>query len=156
MSLQIQSMMKSVQSNVVALPQGTTGNIFTITGDVWLLLILGRCTTVIGSVANATKLQYVDTVTSTAYDMCATSDVNALAAGAFYTAVTSVATAASISNVNGRFPYPWATATAVPLSWIFSDGVIRVNCAGSDGGTGRMRWSACYLPLSSGSQIASA
>ena|SRR5215469_4382298 len=159
MSLLIQSLMKGVQSNIVALPQTGNSNLFTITGDVAVVGIVGVCTVVIGSVANATKLQAVCGAL-TAVDLCATADVNALAAGTVYAPITSFATAASIAATNGVL-VNGPSATAQLTGFIMAcgttgAGVIRVNCAGSDGGTGRMRWSCYYMPLSSGANIVSA
>ena len=150
----IQSLTKSVQSNIVALPQTTTANIFTVTGEVAVIIIEGVVTTVIGSVANATKLQAL-VGALTAVDLCATADVNAAAVGTLYVPITSFATAASIAATNGVL-VNGPSATAQATGFIMSTGIIRVNCAGSDGGTGRMRWSVLYAPLSSGASIVSA
>src|SRR5260370_11534481 len=90
------------QTKPFALPQTTTKTIFTITGGpIWLQCIFGVVTTLVGAVANATKLQFVDTLTSTATDMCATSDINALVAGAFYNLVNGFGTAATINGAAG-------------------------------------------------------
>lgn len=145
MPLNVTTLMQNAGTTTASLPQTGNKTLFTISGECRIILIMGRVTTVIGGVANATKLTYVDTVTSTATDICATADINALAAGAFYICNTSLATAANIATtigvvINGP--------TAVNLGIIVSDGIIRVNTAGNDGGTGRMRWSCVYNPVS--------
>jgi len=149
----------NVQSNVVALPQGTTGNIFQVTGDVLVLGIVGVVTTTIGAVANATKLQAVCGAL-TAVDLCATADINGLVAGTVYAPITSFATAASIAGTAGIL-VSGPSATAALTGFVMAcgttfAGVIRVNCAGSDGGAGRMRWTCLYSPLSVGAQIVTA
>lgn len=159
MPLQIISQAQSVQSNVVALPQTGNSNLFTVSGDVAVVMIVGVVTTVIGAVANATKLQAVCGALA-AVDLCATADINALAAGALYVPITSFATAASIAATNGVLVNgPSATAQATGFIMgcgTTGAGVIRVNTAGSDGGTGRFRWTVWYRPLSSGASIVSA
>ena len=159
MPFQVQALTKSVQSNIVALPQTGNSNLFTVSGDVSVVGIIGVVTVVIGSVANATKLQAVCGAL-TAVDLCATADVNALAAGAIYAPITSFATAASIAATNGVL-VNGPSATAALTGFIMAcgttgAGVIRVNCAGSDGGTGRIRWTCYYVPMSSGASIVSA
>ncbi len=140
------------QTNPLALPQTTTKTIFTITGGpIWLQCIFGVVTTLVGAVANATKLQFVDTLTSTATDMCATSDINALVAGAFYNLVNGFGTAATISGAAG-IVIAGSVLTTAPMACFLQPGVIRINCAGSDGGTGRMQWFMRYIPMSQGFQ----
>lgn len=152
MPLQIQTLMKSVQSNIVALPQTGNSNLFAITGDVFVVAITGVVTTAIGAVANATKLQVVCGAL-TAVDLCGTTDINGFAAGYLLTPITSFATALG-NNANG------VVVGTAPIGVLIAcgttgAGVIRVNTAGSDGGTGRIRWSVAYMPMSSGAQIAS-
>ena len=154
MPLNITTLTKSVQSNVVALPQTGNSNLFTVSGEVAVIAIVGVVTVVIGAVANATKLQGVATGL-TAVDLCATADLNAAAVGTLYVPITSFATAASIAATNGVI-VNGPSATAQATGFIMTSGVIRVNTAGSDGGTGRMRWSCLYAPLSSGASIVSA
>src|SRR5258708_3588303 len=112
MPLQIQALTKSVQSAIVALPQTTTSNIFTVSGDVYVAMIQGVVTTIIGAVANATKLQAVCGALA-AVDLCATADINGLVAGAVYQPITSFATAASIAGTAGVL-VAGPSATAAP------------------------------------------
>jgi len=148
--LQIQALFKTVQQTApVALPQTTTANILVVSGDVYVFALTGVVTVTIGAVANATKLQAVATGL-TAVDLCATLDINGLLAGNTFAPITSFATGLP-SLVNG------VGIGVTPTSFFMgAGGVIRVNCAGSDGGTGRIRWSCAYLPMSSGASIVSA
>lgn len=127
----------------IALPQTGNKTIFTVAGGpIYVLMIVGRVNTVIGSVANATKLQVVPTnVPTTAVDICATADLNAAAVGTLYIPNTSFATAASISVTSGVGPIAAATLLT---SFYMNSGVIRINTAGSDGGTGRMSFHILY------------
>jgi hypothetical protein len=114
-------------------------------------------TTTIGAVANATKLEYTDTVTSTttAMTLNAGPDVTGLIAGTVIGAINTIGTNLSITATAGII----ATGTTDALgfvSYLITDGVIAVRCAGSDGGVGRVRWFCLYMPLSAGAQIAAA
>ena len=159
MPLQIQTLLKSVQSNITALPQAGPGTstLWNVTGDVYVTTIVGVCTTTIGAVANATKLS-AKCGALTAVDICATADINALAAGTLFMPVTTFATAAGIAATNGvQINVP---ITAPGMGFIMccgttNAGIITVTCAGTSV-TGAMRWTLVYMPLSSGSQIVSA
>ena len=137
-----------VVTNPVTLPQTTTKAIFTITGGpIEVMKIFGVVTTVIGSVANATKLQAVITVgTAQTTDICATVDLNAAPVNNIYELVTSFATAAVLGTAG---LYPVASSTLY-TRFVMLPGVIQINCAGSDGGTGMMQWYMHYKPLSVG------
>lgn len=162
MPLQIQALTKAVQSNVVLLPQATTGSIFVVAGDVQVLCVQGVVTTTIGAVANATKLQAVCGAL-TAVDLCATADVNALAAGSIFNMVNGFGTGAVITAANGVVIQGSVLVTA-PTAFLMmcgttGAGVIRVNCAGSSGAGaagGAFRWTCLYVPLSNGASIVSA
>jgi hypothetical protein len=155
--LNISTLIKSVQSNITALPQATTANIFVVSGDVFVTSILGVCTVVMGSVANATKLS-AKCGALTAVDLCATADINALAAGTLFAPLTTFGTAASIAATNGVLINVSITAPGIGFLMgcgTTGAGIILVNCAGS-GVTGAIRWSCAYMPLSSGASIVSA
>ena len=140
-------------TNPLALPQTSTKTIFTITGGpVYVQRIFGVITTVIGAVANATKLTATPTIGGAATDICATVDINAAAAGDIYVPITSFATAASLSTAAVIIALPGAAGS--PLSFMMTPGTILVNCAGSDGGTGRIQWFMHYVPLQVGLALA--
>lgn len=133
----------AVATSPLALPQTGTSSLFIVTGTCRILQLYGIVTTVIGAVANATKLQFICTAPAlTAVDLCATADINALAAGAIYSITGTLATLATIvaPNTNGL-----ALAQATGLN--VTTGIIRVNTAGSDGGTGRIQWFIDYMPM---------
>lgn len=134
---------------ILALPQTTTKVLFTITGGpIIVSCIFGIVTTIIGAVANATKLTATPTVGGTATDICATGDINAAAAGDILIPITSFATALSINTAGVIVNGPSATAQAT--GFIMTPGTILVNCAGSDGGTGRVQWFMRWVPMSNG------
>lgn len=129
----------------VALPQTGNKTIFTVAGGpIFVIHIIGRVNTAIGAVANATKLQVVPTnAPTTAVDICATAELNAAAVGTLYIPNTSFATAAAITVTSGVGPIIMST-TNVLTSFYMNSGVIRINCAGSDGGAGRMSFHMLY------------
>ncbi len=137
------------QTNPLALPQTTTKILWTITGGpivVWA--VFGVVTTLIGAVANATKLTATPTTGGAATDICGTVDINAAAAGDIMIPITSFATAMSLNTAGVIVNGPSATAQAT--GFIMTPGTILVNCAGSDGGTGRVQWYLWYIPMSVG------
>jgi hypothetical protein len=153
--LQVIGIPHTVQSNIVALPQGGPGtsNLFAVTGDVYVYQITGAVTVAIGAVANATKLTAVCGAL-TGVDLCATTDINGLAAGYIFSPITTLATAMG-NNANGVLVNVGAAVGFIMGCGTTGAGIIRVSCAGADGGTGRVRWTCAYIPLSSGSQIVS-
>ena len=155
MPLQVVGCPSTVQSNVVALPQGGPGtsNIFAITGDVFIYEINGVVTTAIGAVANATKLTVVCGALS-AVDISGTTDINGFAAGYILSPITTLATALG-NNANGVLVSVGGVVGLFVGCGTTDAGIIRVSCAGADGGTGRIRWTCSYLPLSGDGMIVS-
>jgi hypothetical protein len=140
------SQSKEVTRATAALPQSTTDALFTVTGQVTILGILGLVTTGIGAVANATKLQ-LNPTTGATNDLTDTTDINGHTAGYMYSATgeTDDAMEATDGSVEMTFK---------PRG--FGPGDVEINCAGSDGGTGRVQWIISYVPLSSGATIVAA
>lgn len=139
------------QTSPIALPQGTTKTLFTIVGGpIKVVAIFGIVTTVIGAVANNTKITATPTTGGAATDVCAVADINAAAAGDILIPITSFATALSINTAGVIVNGPSATAQAT--GWIMTPGTIILNCAGSDGGTGRVQWFMHYSAMSVGFQ----
>jgi len=123
------------------LPQTGNKTIFTVTGGpIVVEAVFGVVTTLIGAVANATKLQYFATGL-TAVDLCATADLNAAAVGTIFSLTGTLATGAIIvaPNVN-------SLALDQATKWNILPGIIRINTAGSDGGTGLMQWYIRFRP----------
>lgn len=136
-------------TNPLSLPQTASKTLFTVTGGVIkVLALIGHVTTIIGAVANATKITVTPTTGGTATDICATGDINAAAAGDLLVPITSFATALSINTAGVIVAGPSATTDCT--GWIMTPGIIAVNCAGSDGGTGLIVWRLWYVPLTNG------
>lgn len=127
------------------LPQGGASAIFTVTGKVKILNIIGEVTTVLGSTANAVKLISTPTVGS-AVDMCATVEGNAAAAGALLT-ITGTLANAMIKTTSGAVPSQ-ASAVIVPA------GTISFNAVAST--TGAVKWTCVYEPIDPGAMVIAA
>jgi hypothetical protein len=132
------------QTPALTLPQTGVKTIFSFQNGgtyfgpfmpVRIIQIFGIVTTLVGAVANATKLQaLMDALT--AVDLCATLDINAAAVGSIMSITGTLANAMAL-NANGVII---GQAGSILLSGGQSTGIIRVNCAGSDGGTGKVAW----------------
>lgn len=131
----------------LALPQTDVKTIFTAQGLQYqggpgmlrITDIFGQITTVIGAVANATKLKVVSTDNAgtalTAVDLCATLDINAKPKGGSLS-ITGTLANAMTENDNGV-----QIAQVTPIHVTFgTTALVQVDCAGSDGGTGRIKW----------------
>lgn len=127
------------------LPQTTTLNIFNVNvGRVWITSIVGQVVThSIGAVANVTKLQSAPTVGAVA-DLCGTVDITGGAVGLLYGISGTAATAAIFAN---------ALAPAQANRVVVSPGYIVLNCGGSDGLVGYMKWTVHYIPLDDGANV---
>lgn len=127
------------------IPQTATESLFTIgTAPIWLFHIYGQVGTVIGSVANASKLQAKATG-QTAVDMCATLDLNA-AAASIYLQITGTAANAMVKNFGGPIQ-----ATA----WLILPGTIDLTTAGNSV-TGTARWVAHWVAAEPGATLVAA
>jgi len=128
----------------IALPQSTTLNIFTVTGLVQIVEIVGVIDVQIGAVANDTKL----VAGGGSLDMCGVVELNAAAQFSILSIDGTVANA-MIINAGGVF-------VSQPTALTVGTGNIVVNCAGSDGGGGRVTWMVRYKPISATGSIAAA
>lgn len=134
---------RSVERATALPPQGTTGNIFSITGGkVRVTSIVGEVTTLIGAVANATKLIHDPTGVGANVDLCATLDINAKAVGVLLSIVGVLATAMKATTLwmvvpADNIPYP---------GLILGPGAIVLSCAGSSV-TGAIKWTLTYEPI---------
>ena len=132
-----------------ALPQTAAAAIFTVTGLVLVRRIVGYVTVLIGAVANATKIKGNSTGAGATTDLCATLDINGHVADSRY-------------EITGTFINAMVRTLDVPLALVettnvvIPPGTIDLDCAGSDGGTGRIRWSITYVPLEAGAQVVAA
>jgi len=135
-----------VDRATAAIPQTTTADLFTVaTGRVRVYAILGKVTTNIGAVANATKFTFVPTAGIATRDLCATLEWNALAAGNIVSILGAPATAMVAS---------YAAVLGAPL--LLEPGTVKLDCAGSDGETGRAAFELYYEPVEAGASVVSA
>lgn len=139
------------ERKTAALPQTTDGALFRITGGkVIIKSIVGEVTTIIGAVANATKLKHNPSGTGSDVDLCATLELNAMAVGKLLTIVGVLATAMKATTT-------WLVVPADNIpepGLILAPGDIEIDCAGSDGGTGRVKWTVEWVPLDNGANLA--
>lgn len=131
----------------LALPQTATKTLFQFQGiqyrgpaaGVEILDVFGFITTTVGAVANASKLQLIGTtpagVAATAVDLCSTLDINGLTAG-YSLSITGTLATAMTDNAYGV-----QIAQVTPIHVAFGTTCnLSINCAGSDGGVGLIRW----------------
>lgn len=132
-----------------ALPQTTAAAIFTVTGLCLVKRIVGHVTTAVGNVPNATKLKVNSTGAGATTDICATVDLDNAAVDS-YLQITGTFGNAMVKTVDIPIAKQQATEIVVP------PGTIEVDCGGSDGGGGRVKWSVTYVPLEAGAGIVAA
>lgn len=139
---------KIVERATAALPQTTTGTLFTISGGkVRIISIVGEVTTVIQTQSNATKLIFNPTGTGSDVDLCATLDITADAVGTLYSITGVVATALKSTTLWAVLP---ADNIAAP-GLILAPGTIQLNCAASN--TGSVKWTIEYEQLDMGGVV---
>ena len=124
------------------LPQTADLSLFTITGKVEILQIVGEVTTVIETQANNTLLKINPTVGADV-DICAALDISADAVGSLYT-ITGTLGDALINTVSGAVP---SQASGV----IATAGVLELECAASN--TGAVKFSIVYKSIDPGAMI---
>lgn len=134
-----------VEKAALAITAISTKPLFTITGRVRVMQIVGEVTTVIQSQANAAKLVFNPTDAGADTDLCATLDINADAVGLHYGITGTVADAMieGVQMVKGQ---------VAPL--VLEGGSIGINTAASS--TGAIKWTIWYVPLSDGAVIEAA
>lgn len=126
-----------------ALPQTNTKSLFTVAGGkVLVTSIVGEVTAQIGAVANATKLTVVPTAGPLA-DLCATTDITGDVIGTLYSITGTVATAMLTDGA----------VQSLVGGVVVNTGSINVDCAGNDGGAGRVSWVLTYVPLDAGATV---
>jgi len=135
------------QRATAALPQTAQSALFTVTGLVQILEIRGEVTTQVGAVANATKLVANPTVGADV-DLCATNNITGGTVGTLYS-ITGTLANAMVDTVSGALE-----TQANPVT--VAAGTIDVNCGGSDGGGGRVKWTVLWRPVSVGATLVAA
>jgi hypothetical protein len=135
-----------VDRATAALPATTTGSIFTVTvGRILVTNIIGLVTTNVQAQANAVKLVATPT-TGAVNDLCATVDINGLAAGGLLS-LTGLAGDVMVKSTGGGI-----SSLRNPL--IIAVGAIGFTTAATN--TGSISWSITYVPLDNGATVAAA
>jgi len=127
------------------LPATTATPLFTVTGKVRLIDIVGEVTTLVQTQANNAKLIANPTVGADV-DLCAVLDITAGAVGALFTITGTLATAL-VKTVSGA-----GVAQAAPL--IITAGTIDLSCSATN--TGATKWTVRYEPIDPGAMIIAA
>ena len=140
---------QKVERALAALPQTAALAIFTITGGrIMLTSLIGEVTTLVGAVANVTRYTIIPAGPLAEQNLCAAvTDINALALGS-YMGLSGVPTDPLMTGL-GIIP-----GMTMPL--FLSIGTIYIRCAGSDGGTGRVKYSLRYIPYDDAASVAAA
>ena len=131
------------------LPQGTTQDIFVVSGGrVLITLLYGQVGTILGATANNLSVNSNPTAAGTTYIIASAIEGNALEANSFLV-VEGDGTALMITGKAGAGPIISGTGR-----WICPTGTITFECVGST--TGTTSWECFYFPLDDGAQVVSA
>lgn len=125
-----------------ALPQTTQSALFTVTGRIELVSIIGEITTVVQTQANNTKIVSNPTVGADV-DLCANLDITAAAVGSQFHITGTLATA-MVKTASGAF-----VKQASPV--IVTAGTIDLACAASN--TGSVKWMIIYKSIDPGARV---
>ncbi|MBT7929861.1 hypothetical protein HN682_08110 [Candidatus Peregrinibacteria bacterium] len=128
-----------------SLPQTAQEVMFTITGRIKILDIIGEVTTQIGAVPNATKLVSNPTVGADV-DLCGTLDINAHTVGTMYS-ISGTFANAMIATTSGALE-----AQANPV--VLTAGSLDLNCVAN--ATGAIKWTILYELMDEDSKIVAA
>lgn len=124
-----------------------TGTLFTYAGSIEIMQIIGRVSTVIAGQATTVKLGILPDAQSL-YDICATKDINAFAAGSLLTITgTAVDNMVSITARDAMAP---AQANSVVASCVTS-GIVKVTYGAAS--TGAIVWQMLWRPLSTDATV---
>lgn len=127
----------------------TTGNIFTYTGTIEIMAIIGRVTTVIQAQATTIKLSVVNDALA-AYDIDATVDGNAAAVGSLLS-ITGTAANAAVITANGVLA---PTQASRIITTCTTSGVIKATYGAAS--TGAILYMMMWRPVSAGATVAAA
>jgi hypothetical protein len=128
----------------------TTGNIFTFIGSILILQIWGRVTTAIQAQATTIKLSVTSDAQS-AYDICATKDANAFAAGSLLS-ITGTAAGAMVGTTAVGSIAPVQAGKI--LATCVTSGVILATYGAAS--TGAILWNMRWIPLTDDASVAAA
>ena len=138
-----------VSKAAATVPQGTTQDLFLVTGgDVLVTLLYGKVGTILGATANDLAIWVDPTATGTTYIIASAVEGNALQANSFMV-VEGDGTALMITGLAGAGPIISGTGR-----FLCPTGTIQLKCVGST--TGTTAWELFYIPLTDGASVASA
>jgi hypothetical protein len=127
-----------VKRDASALPQSTTGDLFSTNGRIEILGIYGEVTTAVQNQANNTKIVQLGGFSgAVAGDLCANLNVANAALGTVFT-ITGTAANAMVASTTG-------ICLSMATKLTVSKGKIRLTCAASN--TGEVEWTIVYRPL---------
>ena len=124
----------------------TTGTIFTYTGTIEIMAIVGRVTTVVQAQATTVKLSTVNDALS-AYDLCTTVDANAAAVGTLLS-ITGTAANAMVATAGGALA---PTQASRIITTCTTSGIIRATFGAAS--TGAIAWMLVWRPVSAGATV---
>lgn len=124
----------------------TTANLFTYTGTIEIMAIVGRVTTVVQAQATTTKLSVVSDALS-AYDLCTTVDLTAAAVGTLLS-ITGTAANAMVATASGVLA---PTQASRIIATCTTSGVIKVTYGAAS--TGAISWFLQWRPISAGATV---
>lgn len=120
-----------------ALPASVGAPIFTVTGRIRLVQILGEVATTVQTQGNNTKLTATPTI-SGATDMCAVLDITGAAVGSVFS-ITGTLASAMVKTTAG------ASVQIQAQQLLILPGTIDLNCAATN--TGTVKWLVKYQPI---------
>jgi hypothetical protein len=128
------------------LPQSTQTPYFTVTGRVLIPQIVGEVTVVIGNIAATDTKLIANPTVGADVDMCALVDIDQDVVGTLYNITGTLA--------NNMIPTTSGAMIAQADAIVVAAGTIDLDCTKSN--TGETKWTLHYIPLDSGSSVASA
>jgi hypothetical protein len=131
-------------------PAAATSDLFVVSGNVKIVELFGRVTTVMDATATTLKLVWDATVTGAVTDLSATATITSDVLGTLYSIVGVAATAMTES----------AAIYLLPAAKLPAEGIIlpagKIQQTASAANTGVIEWTCVYVPLSSGAAIVAA
>lgn len=136
-----------VQRAAADLPAGTSDDLFTISGGLVRLYIVGEVTTVIETQLNNTNLEFLPSAaTGARNDLCAALDITGDVVGTLY---TITGTAGDPMNDSGTAGWD---IQRDPI--IIAPGTIELHCSATN--TGQVKWTVWYVPVEPAAYVTTA
>ena len=140
-----QAIARSCERATAALPAATAGALFTVTGKILVVDIIGEVTTVIETQANDVKLIANPTVGADV-DMCAAVELSAAAAGSTL-GITGTLANAMVITAGGA-------GQAQAARQIVHEGTIDLDCVAEN--TGSVKWTLHWIPIEQDADVVAA